>query len=256
MEYSISQLAKLSGVSARTLRYYDEIALLKPKRINSSGYRIYGTEEVNLLQQILFYREMAVNLEDIKAIIYAEDFDVQTALENHLLQLSQQKSRIEALMNTVNDSLQAIKGEIVMTDQDKFAAFKQELIDTNETKYGQEIREKYGEKAVEDSNAKLANMTEAQWHEFQKLGEEINQKLATATTNGNPASDLAQEVCELHKQWLMFTWPEGHYSPDKHYNLSLMYVYDERFKAYYEAIAAGAAEFLHESLKIYTGISE
>ena len=254
MEYSISQLARISGVSARTLRYYDEIALLRPKRINSSGYRIYGAKEVNLLQQILFYREIGINLEEIKAIIYAEDFNLQEALENHLLQLSQEKKRIERLMSTVNDSIQALKGERTMTDNEKFAAFKQELIDDNEQNYGQEIRAKYGEKTVNASNAKMANMTEEQWLEFQHLGESINQKLAIAISDGNPASELAQEVCELHRQWLLFSWPEGHYSPEKHYNLSLMYVHDERFKAYYDGITPGATEFLHKAIGIYTAM--
>ena len=124
MEYSVSKLARLSDVSARTLRYYDEIGLLKPKRVNSSGYRIYGAREVDLLQQILFYREMDLSLDEIKQIIYAADFDVASALEEHLLQLSRKKARLEALIDTVSDSLQALKGEKMMTDQEKFEAFR------------------------------------------------------------------------------------------------------------------------------------
>ena len=69
MEYTVQKLARLAGISPRTLRYYDEIGLLKPARINSSGYRIYGQEEVDRLQQILFYRELAVNLKDIRNIL-------------------------------------------------------------------------------------------------------------------------------------------------------------------------------------------
>ncbi|MDP4158116.1 MAG: MerR family transcriptional regulator, partial [Bacillota bacterium] len=69
MEFTVQSLGKLAGVSTRTLRYYDEIGILKPARINSSGYRIYGQREVDRLQQILFYRELGVSLEDIKKII-------------------------------------------------------------------------------------------------------------------------------------------------------------------------------------------
>ena len=72
MEYTVSKLAKLSGVSARTLRYYDQIGLLEPKRVNPSGYRIYGEAEVNLLQQILFYRELEMSLNDIKDIVHSK----------------------------------------------------------------------------------------------------------------------------------------------------------------------------------------
>lgn len=69
MEYTIQKLSQLAGISTRTLRYYDEIGLLKPDRINSSGYRIYGATEVDRLQQILFYRELGVKLDSIKEII-------------------------------------------------------------------------------------------------------------------------------------------------------------------------------------------
>lgn len=84
MEYTVQQLARLAGVSARTLRYYDEIGLLKPARINSSGYRIYGTKEVDRLQQILFYRELGVSLEKIIAILSSPSFDRVQALKEHL----------------------------------------------------------------------------------------------------------------------------------------------------------------------------
>jgi len=75
LEYTIKKLARLSGTTPRTLRYYDEIGLLKPAIINSSGYRIYGEKELNILQQILFYRELGVSLHEIKRIITSTTFD-------------------------------------------------------------------------------------------------------------------------------------------------------------------------------------
>lgn len=253
LEYSVSRLAKLSGVSARTLRYYDEINLLKPKRINSSGYRIYGEAEVALLQQILFYRELDFNLEDIKAIVHAEDFDVTEALHQHHRHLSQQKARLERLIATVEQSLQAAKGETIMSDQAKFEAFKNNLIEENEATYGEEVRAKYGEDVVESSNAHLKNITSEQFQSHQELEKELNAKLKQATEIGDPKSLLAQEVCALHRQWLTFHWPVGFYDKEKHYNISLMYVQDDRFKAYYENVAPGAAAFLNQALAIYTG---
>lgn len=95
MEYTVNQLAKIAGVSGRTLRYYDKIDLLKPARVNSSGYRIYGQKEVNLLQQILIYRELDLSLEDIKAIISNPDFDRKTALKNHYNQLKSKRNRLD-----------------------------------------------------------------------------------------------------------------------------------------------------------------
>ncbi len=75
MKYTINKLAKLAGVSTRTLRYYDEIGLLRPARMSSNGYRVYGQKEVDRLQQILFYRELGVPLEEIKKILSSKEFD-------------------------------------------------------------------------------------------------------------------------------------------------------------------------------------
>lgn len=256
MEYTVSKLAHLSGVSARTLRYYDEIELLKPKRINSSGYRIYGRAEVDLLQQILFFREMGFSLDEIRAIIYSSEFDVETALKDHLNRLQYEKERLEKLINTVEKSIQAKRGEIQMTDKEKFEAFKKDMLDKNEEQYGNEAREKYGEESYEEAKKKFKNITPDQWEAYEKLNKELNNKLAEATEISDPASELAQEVCDLHRQWLMFFWPEGHYDKEKHYNLTMMYVADQRFAAYYEKIAPGATQLLHEAVKIYAGIKE
>ncbi len=80
MEYTVQKLGHLAGVSTRTLRYYDEIGILKPARINSSGYRIYGQAEVNRLQQILFYRELGMGLENIKKLVTSPSFDNKNIL--------------------------------------------------------------------------------------------------------------------------------------------------------------------------------
>lgn len=91
MEYTVKKLAALADVSTRTLRYYDEIGILKPARINSSGYRIYGQNEVDRLQQILFYRELEVSLEDIKEIISQPDYSSCKALKDHRIKLLAKK---------------------------------------------------------------------------------------------------------------------------------------------------------------------
>lgn len=256
MEYTVSKLANLSGVSARTLRYYDQIGLLKPKRVNSSGYRIYGQAEVNLLQQILFYRELEMSLDDIKSIIHSETFDVEVALYEHLAHLQQKRNRLEKLIDTVQKSIRENKGEIKMSDQEKFEAFKKDLVQKNEEQYGEEIREKYGKEVVEQANEKMYGMTKEEYANFEALTKELNEKLAEATAAGNPISELGQEVARLHQEWILHAWPKGHYSKEAHYNLSLMYIQDERFKAYYEKIAPGAAEFLNEALKVYLKVED
>ncbi|MFY9482500.1 MAG: MerR family transcriptional regulator [Tissierellaceae bacterium] len=144
MEYTVSKLAKLSGVSSRTLRYYDEIGLLKPDRVMPNGYRIYGQEQVNLLQQILFYKELGFGLDEIKDIINSDEYSFEESLVNHLTHLKEEKLRIEILIKNVRKTIQSLKGEIMMTDKERFEGFKRELIEKNEDKYGDEARERYG----------------------------------------------------------------------------------------------------------------
>lgn len=250
MEYTISKLAKLANVSARTLRYYDEIDLLKPTRINSSGYRIYGQKEVDRLQQILFFKELDVELETIISIMNNPDFDKTKALQSHLSKLKQKRSRLEQLIETVANTIAHERGEIIMTNEQKFDAFKDKLISENEEKFGEEIREKYGEKTVEASNKMFKNMSQEKYDAMVKLGEEILELLPKALATGDPASSIAQEVALKHKEWLAFTWPS--YSKEAHRGLAEMYVADERFKAYYEKCGEGATEFLKEAIFILT----
>ncbi len=250
MEYSINKLARLAGVSTRALRYYDEIGLLKPTRVNSAGYRIYGKKEVDMLQQILFYRELGVALDKIKEIVTKESFDMEAALNSHLTSLRQKREQIDTLIEIVEKTISEKKGKLQMSDKEKFEGFKQKLIDDNEEKYGAEIREKYGEKSVAASNAKIKGMTKEQYESIEALRVEVNESLKAAMENGNPAGELAQKACELHKKWLCFYW-DG-YSKEAHIGLTQMYVDDERFKAYYvENVGEGAAEFLRDAVKVY-----
>lgn len=252
MEYTVQKLGQLAGVSTRTLRYYDEIGILKPARINSSGYRIYGQAEVDRLQQILFYRELGVGLDAIKQIITSKSFDGASALKNHREKLLEKRKQLDILIENVNKTIDSIEGRIIMSNKEKFEGFKKKLIDDNEKKYGKEIREKYGDDQIEKSNAKLMNMSEVEYERVTKLSEEVNSTLAEAMKTGDPASDMAQKAADLHKEWLTFHWSE--YSKEAHAGLAQMYVDDERFKAYYEKVKPGAAEFLRDAIHIYTGM--
>lgn len=254
MEYTVQKLGKLAGVSTRTLRYYDEIGILKPARINSSGYRIYGQAEVDRLQQILFYRELGVSLESIKDIVTAPSFDGAKALREHREKLLEKREQLDLLIANVDKTIVLTEGRIKMTDKEKFEGFKQKMIDDNEKKYGKEIREKYGNDAVERSNNKVKNMTQEQHAALTKLNEELMATLGSAFKTGNPAGELAQKAADLHKQWLTFYWDS--YSKEAHAGLAQMYVDDERFKAYYDKEQSGIAEFLRDAVFIYTGMNK
>ena len=243
----------MSGVSARTLRHYDDIGLLKPARTASSGYRIYSQVEVDTLQQILFYKELGFALDDIKQLLSAPGFNRESAFLSHLAELHTKRERLDILIHNVSKSIAAMKGATIMTDNEKFEGFKQTLIDENEQKYGAEIREKYGDKTVYESNAHLKGLTQEQYDESERLRIAIEEALKSALETNDPAGEQAEKACDLHRQWLCVFAP-GHYSKDYHKGLGEMYVADERFKAHYEKIAPGCAEFLRDAINIYCAL--
>jgi DNA-binding transcriptional MerR regulator len=254
MEYTVQKLGNLAGVSTRTLRYYDEIGLLKPARVNSSGYRIYGQPEIDRLQQIMFYRELGLSLESIKDIMTAPDFDGAKALKEHREKLLEKRKQLDILIANVEKTIAQTEGRIAMSNKEKFAGFKEKMIADNERKYGKEIREKYGDDVVDRSNAKMMNMTEEQYNHFIKLGDQVLATLKEAFATGDPAGELAQKAADLHRQWLGFTWPN--YSKEAHIGVAQMYVDDERFTAYYDKEQLGTAKFLRDAIFIYTGMKE
>ena len=249
MEYTIKKLAKIAGVSTRTLRYYDEQGLLKPKRISSNGYRIYGQVEIDQLQQILFYRELGIELAEIKCILSSKDFNALSALESHLTALETKREQLNTLIVNVKKSINAMKGETIMSDKEKFEGFKQNLIENNEAQYGKDVRAKYGDDAVNRSNARLKGMTQAQYEAHEALTNQLNKTLKAAFEQGDPSSELAQKACELHKKWLCFFWDK--YSKEAHIGITQMYVDDPRFTAHYDKIAPGCAVFLRDAVKIF-----
>ncbi|OMD77423.1 MerR family transcriptional regulator [Paenibacillus odorifer] len=250
-EYTVQKLAELAGISTRTLRYYDEFGILKPARINSSGYRIYGRTEVDLLQQILFYRELGLSLERIKAIMTEPSFDGAKALREHHDKLLEKRQQLDLLIANVEKTLAQKEGRITMSDTEKFEGFKQKLVDDNEKKYGQEIREKYGDDTINQSNQKLKGMTEDQYAAIQQLEEEMFETLLQAMEHGDPASVLAQKSADLHREWLSFYW--NSYSKEAHAGVAQLYVDDERFTEYYDKRRPGLAAFLRDAVHVYTG---
>ena len=250
MEYTIQKLATMSGISTRTLRYYDQIGLLTPARRLESGYRVYGEAEVDALQQILFYRELGLELAEIGAIMRSPDYDRKSVLKEHLKKLESRRKQINMLIENVTKTILKEEGKITMTDTEKFKGFKEELILENERKYGSEVREKYGDEAADASNAKLMNLTQEEYGAMEKLGNEIKRLLCEAVENGvSPESETGRKVMELHKEWLSYTWKT--YSREAHIGVVQMYTADERFTTYYDEKTPGCAAFLKAAVENY-----
>ncbi|MBU9738596.1 MerR family transcriptional regulator [Diplocloster agilis] len=247
MEYTIQKLARLAGITTRTLRYYDEIGLLAPARLSPSGYRIYQEEEVNKLQEILFYREMDLPLAVIRDLMTAPDHNRAGTLKEHLKALKAQQEQLELVIANVEKTIEREEGKRTMTDQEKFEGLKKRLLEENEEKYGEEIRESYGEACVEESNRKMMNLTKAEYDEMNLLAEQILSLLEEAVRNHeDPKSEAGLQIALLHRKWLSFPWTS--YTLEAHRGVVDMYLADPRFTKYYDRNLPGCAKFLRDAV--------
>lgn len=250
MKYTVKQVAEVSGISTRTLRYYDHIGLLKPSEYTDSGYRIYKDGDIDRLQQILLYRSMGLKLEEIKLILDDPEFNTLQALEAHYQKLQEEQEKTKQLLATVGKTIQHTKGEIEMSAEEKFEGFKKAKIEENERKYGEEIREKYGEETIDESNRKYMNLSREDFDKMQSIEDELFSKLDQLSETKDIESPLAREIYELHKEWIKYSWTK--YAAEAHKGLAQMYVDDERFAKYYNDRAGKeVVSLLRDSIERY-----
>lgn len=139
-----------------------------------------------------------------------------------------------------------------MSDKEKFEAFKERAVRENEEKYGSELREKYGDEAVDASQKKILGMSEEDYERFQNLGREVLERLQAAVLDGlSPDSDEAGRIVMLHKEWLGMTWKK--YTQEAHRAMANLYISDERFKLYYDREVPGCAELLQKAIEYHVG---
>lgn len=251
MEYTVKALAELAGVTPRTLRWYDQKGILKPRRTTEAGYRLYGPEEVDRLQSILFYKELGLELEAVREILDAPDFDRTAALQSHLVELEARRQRLDALILTVEKTIDEAEGGTPMSDREKFEVFKRRAVEANEEQYGKEVREKYGDETIDGANGKFLSMTEEEHGEWKALEAEILSALAAAVRSGeDPAGAEGLRIAELHRRWLSHTWTA--YTPQAHRGVAELYTADARFTAYYDREVPGCAAFLRQAVRAYT----
>ena len=187
----ISEVAKLTGITVRTLHYYDEIGLLKPSEITEAGYRLYSREDLEILQQILFFRELDFPLSQIKEIMNNPNYDKEEALKKQKELLIQQRQRIEGLIKLIE---KRIEGDNNMS----FKEFDMNEIEENKKKYAKEVKERWGtSKAYEESEKKTSSYNKEKWGDINQETSEIFKGFAELR-NSDPGSE---EVQELVRRW-------------------------------------------------------
>ncbi len=246
--YTVNQLAKLAGVSVRTLHYYDQIGLLKPSFTKANGYRFYGEKELLRLQQILFFRELEFSLEDVKDIVDAPGFDIVLALKDHKKLLAIKVKRLTGLLTTIDNTIDKIKKNIPMDDKDLYGSFSKEEME----KYQAEAKERWGQtEAWRQSEERTKKMGK---EGLKKVLEESGKlTLEIASHMGeDPKSEVVQGLIVKHYDGL-----RAFYEPNVeiYRGLATMYVDDPRFKANYEKVKVGLAEFMRDAMMHYCDVT-
>jgi len=233
----VGEVAKLTGVSVRTLHYYDEIGLLKPAVVAENGYRLYSDGNLQQLQQILFFRELDVNLQEIKRILTDPNFSAVDALEAHRRTLVEKQARLTQLIQTIDQTILDEKGAITMTNEERFKGF-----DFAKNEYEEEAREKWGNEAVDHMNKNVIDNTSMQ----HKMNERF--RALANIRHVDPSSDEAQKEIA---RWFNDLNQIGHYSLAAFQGLGEMYVADERFKENIDQFGDGLAEFMCEAMRVF-----
>jgi MerR family transcriptional regulator, thiopeptide resistance regulator len=241
--FTVKQLSKLAGVTPRTLHHYDEIGLLKPSRVGDNGYRYYGEESVLRLQQILFYRELGIPLEDIKKIMGRRDFDVLGALRTHKEALQKQVTRLNRLINTVDNTINHLKGNMTMSDKAYFEGFSEE----EQEKYAAEAEQLYDAESVRESNRKWKAYSAAKKEAIMAEGKAIYTDMIAAMPKGAASNDV-QAIVERWRKHMDYFW-----TPKLEQLSALANGYNDepRFKANFDKMHPQLAEFMREAVNVY-----
>ena len=248
--HTVKQVARLSGVSVRTLHHYDEVGLLKPASVGENGYRYYGREELLRLQQILFHRELGFSLEEIGRTLDAKGFDKVTALKAHRVKLEAQTRRYRRLMRTIDETLAALEGDAKMAENAMYRGFDPE----KQAGYEKELVEKHGpgmQGHIDHAKAGMAGWKQADYDAMQAESEAIEAGMAKALVDGLPA-DSAAVTALMRRQhaWISKGWnreaPAAALA-----GLGQMYVDDPRFRERYDGRQAGLAEYMAAAMKAF-----
>ncbi len=241
--FTVKQLSKMAGVTPRTLHHYDDIGLLKPSRVGDNGYRYYGEEALLKLQQILFYRELDFPLDDIKKIMGRRDFDVVGALQSHKDALQKQAARLHRLLATVDNTINHLKGEKIMSQKSYFEGFSEE----EQEKYALEAEKLYDPESVRESNRKWKAYSAAKKEAIMAEGSAVYKDMIAAMPKGASSAEV-QAIIERWRKHMDYFW-----TPNLEQLLGLANGYnnDPKFKANFDKMHPKLAEFMLEAVKVY-----
>jgi DNA-binding transcriptional MerR regulator len=249
--YTVKQLARMAGVSVRALHHYDDIGLLKPASVGENGYRYYGREELLRLQQILFHRELEFPLEAIAAVLAQPSFDRMAALRRHREKLSGEAARYRRLLRTLDDTLASLEGAAAMEDRDMFKGFAPE----KQAEYEAWLVKRMGgdmQARIDKSKKAMGSWSKDELTAFQNEGRTITREAGAALAQGLAAdSEQARGIMRRHLAWVTKGRGDGPPNREGFTALGRLYVEHPDFRANYDAVQPGLADYMAAAMKAY-----
>jgi DNA-binding transcriptional MerR regulator len=244
VSYSVGQVAGFAGVTVRTLHHYDAIGLLVPSERSHAGHRRYSDGDLDRLQQILFYRELGFPLEEVAALLDDPDADPRAHLRRQHELLTARIEKLQKMAEAVENAMEARKMGINLTPEERFEVFG----DKDPEQYAEEAEARWGNtEAYAESQRRAATYTKEDWKRIQAEVDDWGRRYAALVAAGEqPSGEAAMDLAEEHRQQISRNYFEVPY--EMHRCFGEMYVSDERFKAFYDAMHPGLAEHLREAI--------
>lgn len=242
MAYTVGEVSRIAKVSVRALHHWDEIGLVVPSRRSPKGYRLYSGDDLDRLQQVLFFRELGFRLEEIAAAMADPAFDRREALRSHRALLAERVEHARALLDLVDRTLRAMNGEETMQPEEKFEAF-------DPSRYEDEAQQRWGQTpAYAEAKKRTARYSQSDWKTIRAEADAISTALAALMDARVAASDArATALAEAHRAHIdRWYYP---CSREIHLGLGEMYVDDPRFEATYDRVRTGLAAYLRDAIR-------
>ena len=244
MAYKVGTVAKLAGVSVRTLHHYDELGLLEPSGRSESGYRLYTDPDLERLQTALFYRELGFGLDEIRELIDHPALDRREALLSQRALVTDRASRLDAMLDLIDRTLQSMEEGTTMTKEEMFEVFG----DFDPSEHEAEAKERWGDTdAYRESARRTKRYAKADWQRIKDEGEANMAAMielfdAGVSPDDERAMDVADEARLQIDRWF---YP---CSPEMHMGLGDMYIADARFTAHYDQHRPGLAAWFRDAI--------
>ncbi|TQL40428.1 DNA-binding transcriptional MerR regulator [Homoserinimonas aerilata] len=242
MDWSIQEIARLSGTTSRTLRHYDDIGLLPPSRIGANGYRHYDQQSLARLQRILLLRELGLGLPAIAGVLDGQQGDTD-ALTTHLRWLRQEKERLDRQIAAVETTIIKTEGGEQLMAEEMFDGF-------DHTQYKEEVEQRWGADAYAAGDRWWRKLTDADKAEFGRQQKQIQADYAAASAAGEPVGGaLVQEITKRQHDWIRAGWQGRDVPAEAMRGLGQMYVDDPRFGANYGGVEG--ATYVRDAMAVY-----